>query len=58
MAKKYPGEVIFLSDNFKNNYLLLPQILSSDMHQSQYFDGCQEIESSSFIFVFWALRFW
>ena len=46
------GQKISWRGDFKNNYLLLPQILSSDMHQSQYFDGCQEIESSSFIFIF------
>ena len=31
---------------------------SSDVHQSQYLDGCQEMgKSSSFIEAFWAFRF-
>ena len=62
-VKIYPKTVIFVSDNFKNNHLLLPQFYvsffsSSETHQSHHLDGCQAAcTNSSFISAFWALHF-
>ena len=56
-VKIYPEAVIFVSDNFLNNYLLLRQPLFIFWHAPIFhITGMLSSRSSSFIFDYWAFR--